>query len=477
MKSRFVRCAAAALALALPLTVGAATITIDERTEYQTIDGFGGFNADDDVSVIVNDLGLTMHRGELKPDGTPSPGWSTLTQLKNAGVRTFIFSIWSPPPHMKTNGAVTHGGNLKPSSYAAFGNWCVTFLKKFRQKVGIDCYALSLQNEPEFVEPYASCVYTSETYRDMLKVVGPIIDAECPAVKLFGPETMLHTIGEMQAVTLNDAQAGQHLDAIAIHGYVDGVSPGAINTNHWAKAKRMSDYYERPVWMTETSGFPDDWGGAMQLGRAIGIALYCGDITAWTFWRLTQTASWQADTRWLIAANDRKTKRYYASKHYYRYIRPGAVRIESTANDTMVLVTAFHHQQDRTLSLVIINSASSSKTVSLAGGNVPSSFTRYLSTSGKNCSNEGTVQPNNISLPAKSITTLVADGYDGRSAVGISPRAAPGVRTHSRPTDPYRVYRLDGRRTSPRARAAAPGRMAEGVYLSVDRHGRARVTR
>lgn len=470
-------CAIAALTLALPPAVHAATVTVDERTEFQTIDGFGGFNADDDVSVIVNDLGLTIHRGELNPDGTPSPGWSTLTQLKNAGVTKFIFSIWSPPAHMKTNNKVSGGGNLKPSSYAAFGNWCATFLKKFRQEVGIDCYALSLQNEPEFIEPYASCVYTAETYRDMMRVVGPILNTECPRVKLFGPETMLHTLGEFQATTLLDEQAGPHLDIIAIHGYVDGVEPGSAGSNTWSRAARMAEAFERPLWMTETSGFSDDWQGAMGLVCNLYASLYWGDLNGSVWWRLTQTASWQADTRWLIAADGRKTKRYYALKHFYRYVRPGAVRIDAESDDPEVLVTAYHHRDDRTFTVVAINNGSSSKTLSLAGGNLPSSLTRHLSTSGKNCSDEGTAQPNGISLPAQSITTLVADSYDGRSAVGTSPRAASGVRTHSRPTGPSCLYRLDGRRMAPRGGARIPAPTAKGVYLSVDRFGRGQLTR
>ncbi|MBD3244176.1 MAG: hypothetical protein GF331_26530 [Chitinivibrionales bacterium] len=465
-----------ALLLAVPPTARAATVTLDERTAYQTIDGFGGFNADDDVAAVVDDLGLTIHRGELNPDGTPSPGWSTLRQLKNAGVRKFIFSIWSPPANMKTNNKVSGGGNLKPSSYAAFGNWCATFLKRFKQEVGIDCYALSLQNEPEFVEPYASCVYTAETYRDMLKVVGPILDTECPRVKLFGTETMLHTMGYFQAATLTDADGGQHLDIIAIHGYVDGVAPGSAGSNTWSKAANMAAAFERPLWMTETSGFADNWDGAMDLVRNLYASLYWGDLNGSVWWRLTQTASWQADTRWLIAANGRKTQRYYALKHYYRYVRPGAVRIDAVSDDAEVLVTAFHHPDDRTLSVVAINNASSSKTLSLTGDNLPSSYKRYLSTSSKNCSDEGSASNSGIALPGNSITTLVATGYDGRSVVSTSPRARPGARTLSCPTGRARLYSLDGRRIPATVVGRSGASAANGVYVSIDRLGHGRLT-
>lgn len=462
------RAALPVLLIALTCGAHAATLTLDETIEYQTIDGFGGFNADNDADALVNDLGITIHRGELNPDGTPSPGWSVLRNVKNAGCTKFIFSVWSPPASMKTNGSVTDGGNLKPSQYAAFGNYCATFLKQFKQEVGIDCYAFSPQNEAEFVEPYASCVYTAETYRDMITVIGPILKAECPNTMIFGPETMSHTMGAMQAVTLNDPDANPYLNAIAVHGYSDGVSPSSPSANVWSKAARMAASYDRRLWMTETSGQADNWSGAMDLAGGIYVSLYYGDLNAWVFWRLTQTADWQANTRWLISSSGRKTQRYYASKQYYKYVRPGAVRVESLSDDIDVLPTAFHHKQNRTLTIVVINNASSSRALNLAGANVPSQFTRYLSSSSKNCSNEGTASSSSISLPASSITTLVADNYDGRSAVATDSPQPPSLRAPRPAAAPAgMMYTIDGRRAGRRGGACgvvvfSGGRMAVG---------------
>ena len=42
-------------------------------------------------------------------------------------------------------------------------------------KTGIPLYSLSLQNEPSLELFYNTCIYSGEQFRDMLKVVGPII--------------------------------------------------------------------------------------------------------------------------------------------------------------------------------------------------------------------------------------------------------------------------------------------------------------
>jgi len=107
-------------------------------------------------------------------------------------------------------------------------------------------------------------------------------------------------------------------------------------------------------------------------------------------------------------------KKYYVSKHFYRFIRPGAVRVKCTSDDAGVFAVAFEHQGKGTNTVVIINSTSEARSVSIQGSGLPETYTIYQTTSGgNNCAEAGSVRSggeNRFDLPGKSVVTLQAGG-------------------------------------------------------------------
>jgi O-glycosyl hydrolase len=310
-------------------------------------------------------------------------------------------------------------------------------------------YGISLQNEPAFVEPYASCVYTAEEYRELVKVAGPIIHGQFPNVKMFGAEDMLSrwsVPGSFPGPLMTDPLSREHMNALAVHGYSDGVhpTPASDAVTKWSLAARNCAGVGKPLWMTETSGYlHSDWGDCLHLAEMMYAALKYGKITVWTWWQLSeQPHSNPSDDRFALMLHGNGTKLYYVSKQYYRYIRPGAVQIGSSSDDGSVYVTAFHHAADRTLTLVLINAASSTKAVSVTGG--ATSYTAYRTSAGEDCRSVGTVSAGSVSLPASSVTTLVASNYTTR--IIPSRRATARVRASHTAT----AYTLDGRLSVPR---------------------------
>ena len=73
----------------------------------------------------------------------------------------FLASPWSPPAFMKTNGEMNHGGKLKKEYYKAWAEYFVKFIKAYA-KEGIRISSITVQNEPEAVQTWDSCVYTPE---------------------------------------------------------------------------------------------------------------------------------------------------------------------------------------------------------------------------------------------------------------------------------------------------------------------------
>ena len=96
--------------------------------------------------------------------------------------------------------------------------------------------------------------------------------------------------------------------------------------------------YNLPLWMTETSGYKNNNDGAIDLAKAMYTALRHGNIETWVFWSLSEE---NASEYSLITSNGVKSKRYFASKQYYRYVRPGAVRVETATSDADLLPLAF----------------------------------------------------------------------------------------------------------------------------------------
>ena len=69
-----------------------------------------------------------------------------------------LCSPWSPPPFMKTNHDINHGGSLKEDYYQIWASYMVRYIREMRAE-GIEISMISVQNEPEAVQTWASCIY------------------------------------------------------------------------------------------------------------------------------------------------------------------------------------------------------------------------------------------------------------------------------------------------------------------------------
>jgi len=420
----------------------AVSIEIDPATKYQKIDGFGFFGPskvwwgsadpaafynDQWLDLVLNDLGLTIHRNEYyAEEAGQDANWAKQAPFVKAIAAKakadniplkFILTVWSPPSQWKTNKSLKGGGHLLPAHYADFGKWLVQGIKNY-ESVGAKVYAISPQNEPLFSEPYNSCQYTREEYHDMIKVAVPIIKAAYPDVKIFGPEHMLFGVAKdwdwnnqdpSQAV-LKDPDTCKYLDIWACHGYgPDGATPteGSTEATFWTNARQRISPFNKPLWMTETSGYKG-YNGTLRYAMAIHAALYYGHVSGWVHW-------YGADD---FFNGNTPTKNYYAAKQFYRFVRPEAVRIGSTVKgDNAIFATAFQHDNDKSFTVVAINGDAGPKTVKLVG-TVPDKLKAYRTSENENGVDLGTVSKDEITLAPRSVTTL----YDGPA---IGAKAAP----------------------------------------------------
>lgn len=462
MRERAWAPATAAAALLWFVSASAVTISIDRHVEHQTVEGFGAFGEavqGEYHSDAVNDLGLTILRTNIPHDNVSKEvayikGMGQVAEAAGVDLKV-IASCWTPPVGMKANhslGGEASSNILRTDSYDDFARHCVSFLDAMPQ-AGIDIYALSLQNEPAFSQPFVSCYYTADTYEAMAQIAVPIIREKHPDVKLFGAEHMLWAFGSYEGRINANPDVKEHFRAFAVHGYADGVNPveGSKATAEWQKAGRLSTGAGMPLWMTEASGFAKDWGGAMLLAEQIYAALRFGNLSAWVWWSLCNPG---APLEGLMTGAGVKTPQYWVSRHYYRWIRPGAVRIDAVCDADKVFVTAFNHKKNRTLTVVAVNSGDATS-VSLAGEELPARMQCCQSTSGAACADKGMVSPGDpLGLPAQSVTTLYGEDYG--AAVGARPAAPrragmPNAEIAGRST--REAFDLHGRRLDAAARS------------------------
>jgi O-glycosyl hydrolase len=429
-------------------------VTIDVGTQYQTIDGFGFFGAMDTWwqeaaglysadwgNLVINDLGITIWRNEYTAeDSKENSFWAkqkpVVEGLKAvadaAGVPLkFVFSVWSPPAAMKCTpdsvkagtkpcrpnpGGLRDGGTLDPSRYDAFAKWLLEGVKKYADS-GITLYALSPQNEPMFREPYNSCVYNihanePDSYARMIEAVAPVIHGAYPGLKIFGTENMLGLEGRPYYYSRYMDPAGwAALDILAYHGYQDGVAPtpGSEQATYWSYVRtKWGAPHDKPAWMTETSGYTDDWSapqGARALAYAIYAALRYGQVSAWIWW---QGSEKRGPNQYALMGGTRlRGKRYYVSKNFYRYIRPGARAVGVTTTDPTLFIVAFTNPGTGAFTIVAINSDTTDKTLTIHGASIPSTFEAHRTSASEDCVSAGNMSKDGIRLKADSVTTLV----------------------------------------------------------------------
>ena len=67
------------------------------------------------------------------------------------------------PPRNEGNVSTINGGTLNPNKYPEYADWLKSNIKLYKNE-GIDLFALSLLNEPLFVESYNSITYNTQWY-------------------------------------------------------------------------------------------------------------------------------------------------------------------------------------------------------------------------------------------------------------------------------------------------------------------------
>ncbi|MFA5293327.1 MAG: glycoside hydrolase family 30 protein [Phycisphaerae bacterium] len=268
-------------------------------------------------------------------------------------------SPWSPPAWMKTNSQMNNGGKLKTDCYNAWALYFTRYIKAYLD-AGISISAVTVQNEPDAVQRWDSCIYSNEEERDFLKFyLGPkFAEQGLSHIKIIVWDHNKDILVERVSTILSDPQAAKYVWAVGFHWYAGTYFENLSKVHNFFSDKHLiatEGCHERGVKL-----------GSWQTGEGYGHAII-GDLNNWT-------AGW-VDWNMLLDENggpnhahnycdapiiaDTKTgKLHYQSSYYYlghfsKFIKPGAIRIFSSASSKHLEVTAFQNQNGSVVTVVM----------------------------------------------------------------------------------------------------------------------------
>jgi glucuronoarabinoxylan endo-1,4-beta-xylanase len=428
-------------------TGGAVTIRLDQAR--QTIDGFGinnNWGALDNNAIkalfdSATGLGLSILRIGMGSGGDLTSGnnWNEVKNAAAAGCKYVIGSTWSPPGSWKTNGSENNGGYLKPEYYTQWAERIAAFPGKVKSGAGVDLYAMSIGNEPDFAscgsaEPcngnYPTTLYNDTQVVNFIKVAGPKLHAA--GCKVMAPEASewLHTWSDSSAccsepgkkkssdplkgkgydyghALYKNQEAWAQLDILGVHQYDTQVAepwPGDV-------AGR------KPVWQTEMSGvkwWPEQ-GPSTTIENGVAVAgwihnaLTVGEANAWCYWWYKAQG---ATNEGLLNSDGSDTKRHYTFGNYTRFVRPGFTRVDITGNIPQdVLLTAFKGNGSVVIVAINKGAASANVPITIAGATPPASFTPWVTSASDNLVSKTAVAVSGATFTAalagKTVTTFV----------------------------------------------------------------------
>lgn len=282
--------------------------------------------------------------------------------MERAGEKEFgiLVSPWSPPAYMKTNGEMNHGGKLLERYRKLWADYYVKYLLELK-KEGLPVKYLTVQNEPEAVQTWDSCIYTAEEEGAfVVDYLKPALEAAgLGDIQIFiwdhNKENMYHRAkGSFQVPGCRDAVSG-----VAMHWYTG---------DHFEAVQAVKKAYpEQRIFFTEGcveySRFADS-------GEVQKAEMYAHDMLG------NLKAGMEAYFDWNLLLNVQggpnhvgnycaapvmcdgkggieKRLSYYYIGQFSRYVKPGARRITASCYTGGLETVAFVNPDESRVAILL----------------------------------------------------------------------------------------------------------------------------
>lgn len=394
-------------------------IVINTAVRYQVMDGLSVGSTYDppmaqlseaEADYFYRTLGISRMRSISNQ--FPTPG----AQAKAHGATSWaIFGIWQNFGHLPANrySGPAWTDTLLPAYYAEGAALAVSYMNQ-GAAAGSAPDVIELANEPDNGSTYPDIVWLRD-------YVLPALDAAgYTTVKLAGPSSMGYDAGSQAwaETCLNDPTLGPRF-VPCFHAYtLQLTTPNAVAESKGAHVW-IGEYNHYSTGTT----FDQSMTTGLTLAQRINTAFHDGHASLFSYHLprnpsdASQTEGGRANLG-LQGPNGEHTKREYVFAHYARWIRPGYQHVSLTGAVGTISASAYVGSGGQ-LVVVLINTGTSPSTADMSGLG-SGTFVRYetrdtaigaIGSSG-NVERMTDVAPSggaaSISLPAKSVTTLVS---------------------------------------------------------------------
>ena len=436
------------------------TITVDEGTTYQRFEGGGASITDTTAYLLrggavppatrdavmrklfhpVDGIGLSFVRNPIGASDLSRPGhvslddtccdlndWGTngydanvrlLTQqAKQLNPQLRVKGVpWSAPGWMKDNGRMDQMGWLKWEHYPTYAQYLVKYVQSY-QAAGVPIDYLSVQNEPNCCQAsnptamnYPGMSWNPSGLVEFTKNhVYPAFRAAGITTKVLVHDWNYGDYANFGAAILGDAGVRNDplFGGIAWHGYFGDPAVGTQVRNQYPNVKQFSTEHSGGTWvsnqhnedMADIVNYARNWSSSLvkwslALNQDMGPHNGgCGTCTGLITVQEGGSRAGQVDY----------TVEYYTTGHLTKFVRPGAHRIDSTANGTVQNVA--YRNPDGSKALIAHNGGTSSQSIRVNWGNQSFTYT----------------------LPARTSATFTWQGTPGSGNPGGSGGAITGL--------------------------------------------------
>ncbi|QFZ22505.1 ricin-type beta-trefoil lectin domain protein [Saccharothrix syringae] len=427
------------------------TITVNEGVTYQQFEGGGASITDTTAYLLrggpvsaatrdavmrrlfhpVDGIGLSFVRNPIGASDLSRPGMvsldDTCCDLNDWGANGYDTNVrlltqqakqlnpqlrvkgvpWSAPGWMKDNGRMDQMGWLKWEHYPTYAQYLVKYVQSY-QAAGVPVDYISVQNEPNCCQAsnptamnYPGMSWNPSGLVEFTKNhVYPAFRAAGITTKVLVHDWNYGDYANFGAAVLGDAGVRNDplFGGIAWHGYFGDPAVGTQVHDQYPGVKQFSTEHSGGTWisnqhnedMADIVNYARNWSSSLvkwslALNQNMGPHNGgCGTCTGLITVQEGGSRAGQVDY----------TIEYYTTGHLTKFVKPGAHRIDSTANGTVQNVA--YRNPDGSKALIAHNGGTSAQSVRVNWGT--QSFT--------------------YSLPARTTATFTWQGTPGSAPGG-----------------------------------------------------------
>lgn len=320
--------------------------------------------------VAENDSSLQSF--DIAPDRKFKLPMIKMAQEKIGDDLIFYISPWSPPAWMKTNNHMLRGGELKKEFYQTWADYFIKYIKSYEAE-RLPVWALTIQNEPQSVQTWESCIYDADMAHDFIKnYMGPTLEKnqmqDCRIIAWdHNRDFAYHYVADM----LNDPETAKYIWGVGFHWYDRGKYENIDQVKRSFPDKKLAFTEGCGEWFNPEKIHSTDLGETYATNIINDLNRGC---VLWTDWNvlLDEKGGPNHVGNFCFAPVHGLTETgevVYTSAfpyigHFSKFIHKGARRLTASSNRFQLQTTSFINP-DGTIVVVVLNASNDTLPYSL----------------------------------------------------------------------------------------------------------------